>query len=51
MDAHLEHVPGLGTLTVRRLTGGDLEDLGRQTNGACRVSTVVNSVISRNKYP
>jgi len=31
---HLEliSVPGLGTLAARRLAGGDLEDLGRQTN-------------------
>jgi hypothetical protein len=35
VDAHLVHVPGLGTLTVRRLTGGDLEVLGRETDGAC----------------
>lgn len=28
VDTHLVHVPGLGTLTVRSLTGGDLEDLG-----------------------
>ena len=28
VDAHLEHVPGLGTLTVGGLTGGDLEVLG-----------------------
>ena len=28
MDAHLEGVPGLRTLTVGGLTGGDLEVLG-----------------------
>lgn len=34
VDAHLELVPGLGTLTVGGLTGGDLEGLGGQTDGA-----------------
>jgi hypothetical protein len=34
VDAHLVHVPGLGTLTARGLAGGDLEDLGGQTDGA-----------------
>lgn len=34
VNSHLKHIPGLGTLTVRCLTGGDLEDLGGQTNGA-----------------
>jgi hypothetical protein len=33
VDAHLELVPGLGTLTVGGLTGGDLEGLGGQTDG------------------
>lgn len=34
VDAHLVQIPGLGTLTARSLTGGDLEVLGGQTNGA-----------------
>lgn len=34
VDAQLVAVPGLGTLTARRLTGGDLEGLGGETNGA-----------------
>lgn len=34
MDAHLIRIPSLRTLTARSLTGGDLEKLGRQTNGA-----------------
>jgi hypothetical protein len=34
VDAHLVLVPGLGTLTVGGLTGGDLQGLGGQTNGA-----------------
>lgn len=28
VDAQLEHVPGLGTLTARGLAGGDLQVLG-----------------------
>ena len=31
VDAHLEPIPGVSTLTARRFTGGDLEDLGRKT--------------------
>ena len=34
MDAHLELVPSLGTLTVGGLTGGDVQGLGGQTDGA-----------------
>jgi hypothetical protein len=34
VDAHLVGVPGLGTLTVRGLTGGDLKNLGGETDGA-----------------
>ena len=34
VDAHLVHVPGLGTLTIGCLTGGDLEDLGGHADWA-----------------
>lgn len=34
VDAHLVAVPGLGTLTTRGLASGDLQDLGRETDGA-----------------
>lgn len=34
VDAHLEHIPCLGTLTVGCLTGADLEDLGWEADGA-----------------
>ncbi|KAF3390254.1 hypothetical protein F1880_009033 [Penicillium rolfsii] len=34
VDAHLVLVPGLGTLTVGGLTGGDVQGLGGQTDGA-----------------
>ena len=33
MDAHLVLVPGLGTLTVGGLAGGDVQGLGGQTDG------------------
>lgn len=33
MDAHLVLVPGLGTLTVGGLTGGDVQGLGGKTDG------------------
>jgi hypothetical protein len=33
VDAHLVGVPGLGTLTARGLTGGDLEVLGGKADG------------------
>lgn len=34
VDAHLEAVPGLGTLTARGLAGSDGQALGRQADGA-----------------
>lgn len=34
VNAQLVHVPGLATLTARRLAGRDLEVLGRQPDGA-----------------
>ena len=34
VDAHLVRVPSLGTLTARRLAGGDLQVLGGQADGA-----------------
>lgn len=34
VDAHLEAVPGLGTLTTRSLTGGDAEHLGGHAHGS-----------------
>ena len=41
MDAHLEGVPGLRTLTVGGLTGGDLKDLGGETDGALDAELLV----------
>lgn len=34
VQAHLETIPSLGTLTARRLTGRDTQDLGRHANWA-----------------
>jgi hypothetical protein len=34
VNLHLIAIPGLGTLTARSLTGGDLERLGRKADGA-----------------
>lgn len=41
VDAHLVGVPGLGTLTARSLTGGDLQVLGGQTDGALDAELLV----------
>jgi hypothetical protein len=34
VNAHLVCIPGLGSFSVRSLTGGDLELLGGETDGA-----------------
>jgi hypothetical protein len=34
VDSHLVHVPGLRSLSARSLTGGDLKDLGGETDGS-----------------
>ena len=41
VDAHLETIPGLGTVTARRLTGGDTENLGGETNGSLDTEVLV----------
>lgn len=41
VDAHLEVVPGLGTLTTGRLTGGVGKDLGGETDGALDAELLV----------
>jgi hypothetical protein len=41
VDAHLKGVPGLGTLTVGGLTGGDLEALGGKADGALDAELLV----------
>lgn len=37
MDPHLESVPGLATLAIGGLAGGDSQRLGGQTDGALDV--------------
>ena len=39
VDAHLISVPGVGTLTARRLSSGDSEDLGGDSHGAASLIT------------
>lgn len=34
VDSHLKAIPGLGTLTARSLSGGNLQGLGWETNWA-----------------
>jgi hypothetical protein len=41
VDAHLEAVPGLGTLTTGRLAGGVLEELGGEADGALDAEVTV----------
>lgn len=45
MDAHLEAVPGLGTLTARGLAGSDGQTLGRQTDRALGAEVLVLSTV------
>ena len=41
VDAHLEAIPGLGTLTARWFTGSDTEDLSRDAYGALGLVALV----------
>lgn len=41
VDAHLEAIPGLGTVTARGLTGGDTENLGGETDGTLDLELLV----------
>ena len=34
VDSHLKSIPSLGSFTARGLSGGDLESLGGETDGA-----------------
>lgn len=45
MDAHLETIPGVGTFSARRLTGGDTEDLGGATDGSLGLDVVLASLV------
>ena len=41
MDSHLKSIPGVGTLTARRLSSGDSEDLGGDSHGAASLITLI----------
>lgn len=41
VDAHLQAVPGLGTLTARRLARGDDQVLGRHAHRALRLGVLL----------
>ena len=41
MDSHLVAIPGLGTLTIGRLTGGDTKGLGWHADGALDLQVLV----------
>lgn len=45
MDAQLVAVPGLGTLTAGGLSGGDLEGLGGQADGALDAEVLALSAL------
>ena len=49
MDAHLEAIPGLGTLTARGLTGSDAEDLGGHADGAPNLDVLALALGSGNE--
>lgn len=41
VDSHLESVPGLGSLSAGRLTGGDLQNLGWDAHGSLGLVALV----------
>ena len=47
VDAHLVLVPGLGTLTVGGLTGGDVQGLGGQTDGTLDLQGLGASTVDK----
>jgi hypothetical protein len=47
VDAHLEAVPGLGTVTARRLTGGDTENLGGETDGSLNLELLILGALDK----
>jgi hypothetical protein len=53
VDSHLILVKGFGTVTTRRLTGGDTKDLGGETNGTLNLELLILGTldkIRRNYY-
>lgn len=49
VDFEFVAIPGLGSLTARRLAGGDLEDLGWETNGALHAKLLVLGAVDEVK--
>lgn len=45
VDAHLEAVEGVGTLTARRLADQELEDLGGHSDGARHLQVLLKSLV------
>ncbi len=45
VDAHLEAVEGVGTLTTRRLADQELEDLGGHADGAGHLQVLLKSLV------
>jgi hypothetical protein len=47
VDAHLETIPGLGTVTARGLTGGDTENLGGETDGSLNLELLILGALDK----
>jgi hypothetical protein len=47
VDAHLETIPGLGTVTARRLTGGNAENLGGETDGSLNLELLILGALDK----
>lgn len=45
VDAHLEAIEGVGTLTARRLADQELEDLGGHSDGARHLQVLLKSLV------
>ncbi|KAG1080411.1 hypothetical protein G6F42_023365 [Rhizopus arrhizus] len=47
VNSHLETIEGLGTVTTRRLTGGDTENLGGETNGTLNLKLLILGTLDK----
>jgi len=47
VNSHLETIEGLGTVTTRRLTGGDTENLGRKTDGTLNLELLILGTLDK----
>ena len=50
VDTHLVSVPGVGTLTARRFSGGNSQDFGGDSSGALGLITLILSLGSSNEF-